>query len=461
MAFHDVEPIIMTGDDSLMSPSLLQQMNTPDLGKCLLDAARNGDVEQVKYLLTNGALFTTDWLGHSALHFAAMNGHLTTCEVLLEAGFCKDIRTKVDRTPLHLAAQEGHADIVELLLKNGADIHAIDTIKMTALHWAVERGHCHVINVLMNYGANVNFQNKFELTPLELAEFRNNVEARDAMKMYDLSANYSVGRMAAPSEELADPTAFIITDEDTIVPAAPPADEVVITTVKEEPKEDVMVPEALIEEAVNDSLIGPNVVEDPDIKTDTSFDLEDFHLPMADSSTTNLSRQTSSPSDEELLEIETPDGKVLYVRQEAGDDGPNLIIFDRNGEVVDDENLFHEVSTALSSCQTVEGEVNTFSEDQSFFNIDYMPINEVNEILRQRILEFAEEQADDSPVLQIRDVPVMSTVEDIITWFSDLDVAVLDFTSFDQFFLSISRSGEPLLLRCSYNADMHLFTLER
>lgn len=31
-----------------------------------------------------------------------------------------------------------------------------------------------------------------------------------------------------------------------------------------------------------------------------------------------------------------------------------------------------------------------------------MPINEVNEILRQRILEFAEEPADDAPVLQIR-----------------------------------------------------------
>lgn len=110
--------------------------------------------------------------------------------------------------------------------------------------------------------------------------------------MNDLSANYSVGRMAAPSEELADPTAFIIMDEDTIVPAAPPADEVVITTVKEEPQENVMVPEALIEEAVNDAFISP------DIKTDTSFDLEDFHLPIVGSAAANLSSQTS---DEELV----------------------------------------------------------------------------------------------------------------------------------------------------------------
>ena len=70
-------------------------------------------------LMSNGAPFTTDWLGSSPLHFAAMNGHYGTCEVLLRAGISRDARTKVDRTPLHLAAQEGHADLVELLLRHG------------------------------------------------------------------------------------------------------------------------------------------------------------------------------------------------------------------------------------------------------------------------------------------------------------------------------------------------------
>lgn len=137
-----------------------------------------------------------------------MNGHLTTCEMLLEAGFCKDIRTKVDRTPLHLAALEGHADIVELLLKNGADIHAIDTMKMTPLHWAAERGHTPVVNVLMAYGANENIENKFELTAHQLADFRGNLEARDAMKvscacfcsntlLFALCYAYCIGRSIA------------------------------------------------------------------------------------------------------------------------------------------------------------------------------------------------------------------------------------------------------------------------
>lgn len=43
-----------------------------------------------------------------------------------------------------------------------------------------------------------------------------------------------MGKLAAPNEDLADPNAFIITDEETVIPAAPPADEVVISSFKAE-----------------------------------------------------------------------------------------------------------------------------------------------------------------------------------------------------------------------------------
>lgn len=56
--------------------------------------------------------------------------------------------------------------------------------------------------------------------------------------------------MAAPNEHLADPNAFIITDEETVIPAAPPADEVVVTSVKEEDSLRQMTSEPLQEETV-------------------------------------------------------------------------------------------------------------------------------------------------------------------------------------------------------------------
>ncbi|XP_050395866.1 GA-binding protein subunit beta-1 isoform X2 [Patella vulgata] len=144
-------------------------MSLVDLGKRLLDAAKKGDTDAVRALMSNGAPFTTDWLGTSPLHFATQCGHQHTVEVLLRAGISRDARTKVDRTPLHVAAQEGHVGIVELLLQNAADIDAKDMLKMTPLHWATEKGHVQIIEVLLKHGADINCANKFDRTPLDIA----------------------------------------------------------------------------------------------------------------------------------------------------------------------------------------------------------------------------------------------------------------------------------------------------
>lgn len=154
---------------SLNPAQLSGNANLVDLGKKLLDAARNGETEEVKTLMQGGAPFTTDWLGTSPLHFAAQYGHTETAEVLLRAGISRDARTKVDRTPLHIAAQEGHLSIVTLLIIHGADIDARDMLKMTPLHWAVERGHIDVVECLLTNGADVNMLSKFEKSPIDIA----------------------------------------------------------------------------------------------------------------------------------------------------------------------------------------------------------------------------------------------------------------------------------------------------
>jgi len=72
-------------------------------------------------------------LGNTALHYAALNGHMELCKVLIRAGVTRDAHTKVNRTPLHLAAQEGHLPVVELLLSSGADVHATDMVTFQCL----------------------------------------------------------------------------------------------------------------------------------------------------------------------------------------------------------------------------------------------------------------------------------------------------------------------------------------
>ncbi|XP_077996904.1 uncharacterized protein LOC144450195 [Glandiceps talaboti] len=149
-------------------------MSLVDLGKRLLEAAKTGRDEEVRTLMSNGAPFTTDWLGTSPLHMAAQMGHLSTAEVLLRAGVSRDARTKVDRTPLHMAAQEGHVQLVELLMKHGADINAKDMLQMTPLHWAVEREHQDVVQSLLKNGADAAYANKFDKTALEIAMDKDN-----------------------------------------------------------------------------------------------------------------------------------------------------------------------------------------------------------------------------------------------------------------------------------------------
>ncbi|GAB0096918.1 GA-binding protein subunit beta-1 [Sergentomyia squamirostris] len=140
-----------------------------DLGKMLLISAREGNTSQVRELMTKGAPFSTDWLGTSPLHLAAMNNHLETCEVLIRAGLNKDARTKVERTPLHFAVYEGHTEIVELLVKNQCDLNARDMLRMTPLHWAVEKGHKCIVDILLQNGADPNAESKFRKTPISMA----------------------------------------------------------------------------------------------------------------------------------------------------------------------------------------------------------------------------------------------------------------------------------------------------
>ncbi|KAH8408625.1 hypothetical protein KR215_008714 [Drosophila sulfurigaster] len=179
------------------SELLLKKGNAPaptvvDLGKQLLQCARDSDVAGVKTALAHGAPFASDWLGMSALHFAAMNNQLEICEILLQGGINMDAKTKVDRTPLHLACYYGHERIVSLLLALKCAVNARDMVRklpillslclakqhvfirlaqlrMTPLHWAVEKRHKSIVRMLLKSHADVTLISKFGKTPVALA----------------------------------------------------------------------------------------------------------------------------------------------------------------------------------------------------------------------------------------------------------------------------------------------------
>ncbi|XP_054735004.1 ankyrin repeat domain-containing protein 18A isoform X2 [Anastrepha obliqua] len=156
-----------------VSNKALNTFNVPttvvDLGKQLLQYARDGDLKGVKNMLSRGAPFTSDWLGMSALHFAAMNNQYEICDALLKGGINRDSKTKVDRTPLHMACFYGNDRIVELLLSKKCLVNPRDMLRMTPLHWAVEKGHKSIARLLLKHNADVTITSKFGKTPIALA----------------------------------------------------------------------------------------------------------------------------------------------------------------------------------------------------------------------------------------------------------------------------------------------------
>lgn len=145
------------------------QASVMDMGKKLLQCARENDVQSVEQLIAKGSPFASDWLGMTAIHFAAMNDGYEICKILCSTGINKDARTKVDRTPLHLAAFYGHERIVKLLIDSQCSLNPRDMLRMTPLHWAVEKRHKGVVRMLIKHNADVTAISKFGKTPIALA----------------------------------------------------------------------------------------------------------------------------------------------------------------------------------------------------------------------------------------------------------------------------------------------------
>ena len=87
----------------------------------LHEAAADGDIEQVKLLISQNAnLDVRDNRGGTPLHVATRSGRKDIVELLIAKGADVNVRTKGGRTPLDLAKRRGYTEIIELLREHGA-----------------------------------------------------------------------------------------------------------------------------------------------------------------------------------------------------------------------------------------------------------------------------------------------------------------------------------------------------
>lgn len=127
----------------------------------LHEAAKHGDLEQVRQLLAEGlAVDGQSEAGYTPLQYAVANKHLKVVRLLVKAGADVNATAGNGWPVLHFGVFGGGLQIMKLLLRAGAPVDLPDTEGSSPLQKAVEDITCptDLIGHLIEGGADVNRQ---------------------------------------------------------------------------------------------------------------------------------------------------------------------------------------------------------------------------------------------------------------------------------------------------------------
>ncbi|XP_058232616.1 inversin isoform X2 [Hemibagrus wyckioides] len=148
-----------------------------DVIKVMLELKRDLDINMA------------DKYGGTALHAAALSGHVSTVRLLLGKGAMVDPLDVMKHTPLFRACEMGHRDVILTLIKGGARVDLVDTDGHSALHWAALGGNAEVCEVLMENGLGPNLQDHAGRTPLQCAAYAGYINCMALLIQHDADPN--------------------------------------------------------------------------------------------------------------------------------------------------------------------------------------------------------------------------------------------------------------------------------
>ncbi|XP_044308963.1 inversin isoform X10 [Varanus komodoensis] len=112
-----------------------------------------------------------DKYGGTALHAAALSGHVSTVQLLLKHEAQVDATDVMKHTPLFRACEMGHKEVIQTLIKGGARVDLVDQDGHSPLHWAALGGNTDVCQILIENKINPNVQDYAGRTPLQCAAY--------------------------------------------------------------------------------------------------------------------------------------------------------------------------------------------------------------------------------------------------------------------------------------------------
>lgn len=135
-------------------------------------AAKKGDVLRCWALVnrTQVPVNARTSNGTTALHLAALEGHVAVINVLVALGAELETRSHGGYTPLHCAASGDHVNAIRELVRVRADVSVRESRSgASPLHWAAREGHLDAVEELIKQRAKVDIHDKNQNTPLMYA----------------------------------------------------------------------------------------------------------------------------------------------------------------------------------------------------------------------------------------------------------------------------------------------------
>lgn len=171
--YESIEQLIKEGANLHIQEGKILLQYDNDENTLLHIAARNGDLEIVKLLISLGArIDARNRRLQTPLLWAIHNGHLDLVNFFIEHGSNILIRENEGGTPLSWAVYTGQLKITERLLQcPEIDINTEEEGNghNTPLHWASYQGYTDIVRLLIAKGADFKRKNDAGDTPLDSA----------------------------------------------------------------------------------------------------------------------------------------------------------------------------------------------------------------------------------------------------------------------------------------------------
>ena len=137
------------------------RLKTNDGRNCLHFAAAGGHLNLCKMLIDNYKLdfHMTDNDGWTVLHYSAYSGKCELVAYFAEMGTDICPKTNGGRNCLHFAAFEGHLNICKMLIyKHKVHLHMTDNDGWTALHCSARSGNCELVAYFAEMGTDIHLK---------------------------------------------------------------------------------------------------------------------------------------------------------------------------------------------------------------------------------------------------------------------------------------------------------------